>query len=243
MGQSGLGRKKFSEFVGQKWVLIFILFLCILGTYYECLPYPFFNLDDPFYINDNPYIRNLSWEGIYKIFSQPIVVNYFPLQILSYALDYQLWHVQPFGYRLHNVVLHFLNAALVFLLLKKIFSNTWVSFLAALLFGLHPVNVESVTWVAERKNVLSMALMLSSFIFYLYYLEEKRQARKAGFYLAGLSLFLLALLAKVSAIVLPFLFLLFDLSFQKRKKWEIIKDKIPFILFAILFSHYDLGLP
>jgi tetratricopeptide (TPR) repeat protein len=236
MGRSGLGRKNFSELLGPKWVVILILFLCIVGAYYECLPYPFLNLDDPYYINDNPYIRDLGWKGIYKIFSQPVVDNYFPLQILSYALDYQIWHLQPFGYRLHNVVLHVLNAILVFLLLKKIFSNTWVSFLAALLFGLHPVNVESVTWVAERKNVLSMALMLSSFLSYLYYLEEQRRTRKIEFYLVCLFLFFFALLAKVSAVVLPILFLLFDLSFQKRKKWEIVRDKIPFFALAFLFS-------
>jgi tetratricopeptide (TPR) repeat protein len=234
-----MGRNKgkaLTELIRKNWTLFFILFLAILGTYYESLPYPFLNLDDTYYIRDNPYIRDLSWDGIYRIFSRPIVHNYFPLQILSYALDYQIWHTQPFGYRFHNVILHILNAALVFLLLKKIFCNTWVSFLAALLFGLHPVNVESVTWIAERKNVLSMAFMLSSFLCYLYYLEEQKRTRKIGFYLAALFLFLLSLLAKVSAVVLPMLFCLYDLCFQKRRKWESVRDKLPFLALAILFS-------
>jgi len=229
-------KKKPTELIPRNWSLIFILFLAILGTYYGSLPYPFLNLDDTYYIRDNPYIRNLSWDNIYRIFSQPIVHNYFPLQILTYALDFQIWHIQPFGYRLHNVILHIFNTVLVFFLLKKIFSNTWVPFLTALLFGLHPVNVESVTWIAERKNVLSMALMLSSFISYLYYLEEQRPNRKTGFYLVALSLFLLALLAKVSAVVLPFLFILYDLCFQKRTKWEMARDKIPFFVLALLFA-------
>jgi tetratricopeptide (TPR) repeat protein len=164
------------------------------------------------------------------------VANYFPLQILSYGLDYQIWHLHPFGYHLHNVVLHILNAVLVYLLLKKIFSNTWIAFLSALFFGLHPVNVESVTWVAERKNVLSMALLLSSFLCYLYYLDAPRKTRRFEFYLACLFLFFLALLAKVSAVVLPALFLLFDLSFGKRTKWEMARDKIPFLAMALLFS-------
>ena len=233
MGQNQ--KKTLKELIPKNWTLIFILFLAILGTYFKCLPYPFLNLDDPYYIN-NSYIRDLTWKGIYNIFSQPIVDNYFPLQILSYAIDFQIWHVQPFGYRLHNVVLHILNAALIFLLLKKIFSNTWVSFLAALLFGLHPVNVESVTWVAERKNVLSLALMLSSFLAYLYYVEEQRPARRKGFYLLAFFLFLLAVLAKVSAVVLPLLFILYDLCFQKRPKWEMIRDKIPCFFLALLFS-------
>jgi tetratricopeptide (TPR) repeat protein len=222
--------------ISPNWCLIFILFLAILGTYYESLSYPFSNLDDTNYIRDNPYIRDLSWDGIYKIFSQPIVANYFPLQILTYALDYQVWHIQPFGYHLHNVILHFLNAVLLFLLLEKLFSNLWVSFFAALLFGLHPVNVESVTWVAERKNVLSLALMLSSFLAYLYYVEAQRPTERKGFYLLAFFLFLLALLAKVSAVVLPLLFILYDLCFQKRKKWEMARDKIPFFVLALLFS-------
>jgi Tfp pilus assembly protein PilF len=236
MGQNTVEKEKRIRRIPQDWSLVLILFLAILGAYYQALPYPFLNLDDHYYILDNPYIRDLSWKGLYKIFSTPIVDNYFPLQILSYALDFQIWHIQPFGYRFHNVILHILNAVLVYLLLKKFSSNTWVSFLAALLFGLHPVNVESVTWVAERKNVLSMAFMLLSFLSYIYYLEEQNQNWRRGFYLGALSLFLLALLAKVSAVVLPLLFLLFDLCFQRRKKGEMIRDKIPFLALAFLFS-------
>jgi type IV pilus biogenesis/stability protein PilW len=228
--------KKLAGLVPKNWSLIFILFLAILGTYYASLPSPFMNLDDPQYIRDDPYIRDLSWGGIYKIFSRPIVHNYFPLQILSYTLDYQIWHLQPFGYRLHNVVLHVLNAVLVFLLLKKIFSNIWVSFLAGLFFGLHPVNVESVTWIAERKNVLSMAFLLLSLLAYLYYLEALKPGRKKGFYAAALLFFPFALLAKVSAVVLPALLFLYDLCFLRRSMREMVRDKLPFLALAFLFS-------
>ena len=235
MGQIEQGKSS-AERKPLNWILIFILFLAVLGAYYESLSCPFLNVDDPFYIRHNPYIRDLSWDGIYKIFSRPIVGDYFPLQILTYALDYQIWHMQPFGYHLHNVMLHFLNAVLVFFLLKKVFSNLWVSFFAALLFGLHPVNVESVTWVAERKNVLSMAFLLLSFLSYLYYLGEEKGVRRRIYYLSALFLLLLGLLAKVSAVVLPILFLLYDCCFQRRKKWEMIRDKIPFFFLAGLFS-------
>ena len=236
MGRNGAGEKRITEWVPKNWSFIFILFLAILGIYYQSLYYPFSNLDDPFYIHGNPYIRDLTLKGLWNIFSKPIVANYFPLQILSFAVDYRIWNIQPFGYHLHNVLLHFLNAVLVFFLLKKIFSNLWVSFFAALLFGLHPVNVESVTWVAERKNVLSLALMLSSFSAYLYYVEERRPTWKKAFYLMAFFLFLLSLLTKVSAVVLPFLFILYDLCFQKRTKWGMVKDKIPFFFLALLFS-------
>jgi tetratricopeptide (TPR) repeat protein len=236
MGRNETGQRTFREILSSNGLLIFFLFLAILGTYYESLFTPFINLDDPFYIKRNPYIRDLSWGGIYGIFSNIIVTNYFPLQILSYAVDYQIWQLQPFGYHLHNVLLHILNAALIFLLLKKIFSPPWVSFLAALLFALHPVNVESVTWVAERKNVLSMALMLLSLGAYLYYLEEQKPVRRWTFYAAAFFLFLLALLAKVSAVVLPLLFFLYELCFLRRKMGGMIKDKLPFFGMALLFS-------
>jgi protein O-mannosyl-transferase len=236
MGRNETTQKTFPEILSSNGLLIFFLFLAILGTYYESLFTPFINIDDPFYIEHNPYIRDLSWRGIYEIFSNIIVTNYFPLQILSYAVDFRIWQLQPFGYHLHNLLLHILNAVLIFLLLKKIFSQPWVSFLAALLFALHPVNVESVTWVAERKNVLSMAFMLLSLGAYLYYLEEQKPIRRWTFYAAALLLFLLALLAKVSAVVLPPLFLLYDLCFLRRKWRGMIRDKLPFFGMALLFS-------
>ncbi|NWF57251.1 MAG: tetratricopeptide repeat protein [Syntrophaceae bacterium] len=236
-----MGRKvgeqgSFSERIPKNWSIGLVLFLVILGAYHESLPYPFLNFDDPYYIQANPYIRDLSWTGIKNIFSQPIVHNYFPLQILSYAFDYQLWNLNPFGYRLHNVLLHVLNAVLVFLLVKKIFSHLWVAFLTALFFGLHPVNVESVTWISERKNVLSMAFLLLSFLSYLYYQEESRPLRKKGFYAASLFLFSLALMAKVSAVVLPGLLFIHDFCFFRERKWKMVKDKLPFLALAFFFS-------
>ncbi len=236
MGQEGAGRKKLSELLSSQWVLIFILFLAILAIYYKTLYFPFINFDDTDYIIDNSFIRDLSWKGFYEIFSQPIYGNYFPLQILSYAFDYQLWYIRPFGYHLHNIVLHILNAVLVFILLKKIFSNTWISFLSALLFGLHPVNVESVTWVSERKNVLFLVFTVLSLLAYLSYLGEERLFRRRAWYSMSMLFFSLALLSKVAAVVLPLLLLLYDFCFPRRRTWEMVRDKIPFFLLSFLFS-------
>jgi Tfp pilus assembly protein PilF len=230
------GEGSFFKTLQNKWVLIFFLFLPMLAVYFDSLYSPFVNLDDFHYIRNNSYIRDLSWKGIQQIFSQPIVFNYFPLQILSYAFDYKVWGLNSFGFHFHNFTLHFLNAVLVFLLLQKIFSNLWVSFFSALLFGIHPVNIESVTWVAERKNVLSQAFLLLSFLTYLHYLETDAKWRRLGFYLIALSLFSLALLAKVSAVVLPLLLFLYDFCFRQRGKWEMIRDKLPFFALSAAFS-------
>lgn len=229
-------KKRIFEYLRMEWIAVFILFLVIFSTYYQSLFNNFVNLDDYGYVPENQYIRNLSLEGIYKIFTRPIIGNYFPLQILSYALDYQFWHIQPFGYHLTNIVLHIVNAILVFFLLKKMFSNPLVSFLAALFFGLHPINVESVTWIAERKNVLSTFFFLSSYLTYLYYNKEEKRVRRRGFYIMALLLFLLALFTKVSAVVLPILLMLYDFCFLRKKWWNSLQDKIPFLLLSIIFS-------
>ncbi len=222
--------------IQKEWIFIFILFGAVLAVYAPSLQNGFVNIDDPHYITENPYIRDFSWKGIVKIFSTPIVGNYFPLQILSYALDYELWQVQPFGYHLTNFLFHFLNVILVFLLLNHIFSDRWISFLSALLFGLHPVNVESVTWISERKNVLSMFFLLLSFLTYDNYLKERNRPKQKAFYLGSLFLFFLSLLAKVSAVVLPLLLLLYEVCFHRRSKGEMLKDKIPFFGLSLLFS-------
>ncbi len=241
------GKKKYLSLkVSPKWTAILILFLAVIAVYYKSLNNEFVNIDDPYYVLSNPYIRELGWKTIYGIFTEPIVGNYFPLQILSYALDFHLWRLQPFGYHLTNVLFHALNAILVFFLLKKMFGESWVSFIAALLFSLHPVQVESVTWISERKNVLFLALLLASFLCYISYWKHPHTNWGKKLYLFSLFFFMLSLLAKVSAVVLPFLLFLYDLSFLKKSKWTMIKDKIPFLVLSLLFGvitivvyHYD----
>jgi protein O-mannosyl-transferase len=229
-------RGMFSLHISREWTFIFILFLAVLAVYYRSLWNQLVNIDDPYYILTNPYIRDFSWKGMYRIFTEPVVGNYFPLQILSYALDFQLWRLQPFGYHLTNVLFHALNTVFVFLLLKKMFDNPWASFIAALLFGLHPVQVESVTWVSERKNVLFMVFLLPSCYFYVAYRRDSDSYRRKKFYFLSLFLFTLALLAKVSAVVLPLLLFLYDLCFSKKSRWEMIRDQIPFLGLSLFFS-------
>ena len=213
---------------------LFALFLITLAVYYPSLQGGFLNIDDQYYVDENEFVRDLSLKGIYKIFTSIIVVNYFPLQILSYAIDYHLWGLNPFGYRLGNLIFHLGNAFLVFFLLRRLLAGrTWLSFAGSLIFSLHPVNVESVAWVSERKNVLSVFFLLLSFLAYFRYLEGKRKGLDYGL---SLGLYVLSILAKVSSVVFPLLLILYDMCFTTRSRKEWIKDKIPFFLMSAFFS-------
>ena len=215
-------------------LLLFLLFLASLAVYYPSLSGDLLNIDDQHYIPDNEFIRDLSWRGIYQIFTSVIVVNYFPLQILSYALDYQIWGLNPFGYRLTNLLFHIGNAVLVFYFLRHLLrGRIWLSFAGSLIFALHPVNVESVAWVSERKNVLSVFFLLLSFLAYIRYREKD----KAGIaYGASLILYFLSVLAKVSSVIMPLLLILYDVCWTSRPKREWIPDKVPFFLISAFFS-------
>lgn len=215
-------------------LLLFFLFLITLSVYYRSLFGDFLNVDDHGYITDNESIRELSWENISRIFFSVIMWNYFPLQILSYAVDFHFWGLNPLGYRLTNLLLHIANAVLVFYLLRRLLGGgMWLPFAGSLIFALHPVNVESVAWISERKNVLSGFFFLLAFLAYLRYLDG-RQRRIA--YGASLAFYLLSVLAKVSSVVLPLLLLLYDLCWTSRPRKEWLKDKIPFFLISAFFS-------
>ncbi len=226
------GEEKYPSWMTS--VLLFALFLITLVVYFPSLQGGFLNIDDQYYIDENEFIRDLSLKGIYNVFTSVIVVNYFPIQILSYAIDYHLWGLNPFGYRLGNLIFHLGNTFLVFLFLRRLLAGrTWLCFAGSLIFSLHPVNVESVAWVSERKNVLSVFFLLLSFLAYFRYLEGKKKGLAYGL---SLGLYLLSILAKVSSVVFPLLLILYDMCFTNRSRKEWIKDKIPFFLMSAFFS-------
>ena len=135
------------------------------------------------YVTANPHVQGgLTWEGVKWAFLNPVCCNWHPLTVLSHMLDCQLFGLKPWGHHLTNVLLHALNAVLVFVLLRQMTGATWRSLLVAALFALHPLRVESVAWVAERKDVLSGCFGLLALIFYARYAEGQKaesQSRKA----------------------------------------------------------------
>jgi len=187
--------------------------LCVLiagvtiALYSPVIGHSFVVLDDHDYVVANSHIHGgLSWNTIKWAFASTEAANWHPLTWLSHALDYQLFALNPVGHHLDSVLIQALNAVLLFLLLAWGTKRVGASLLAAVLFALHPINVESVAWVAERKNVLSTLFLLLAIGAYGRYAQKPDWRR----YLLVAALFAAGLMAKPMVITLPFVLLLLD---------------------------------
>ncbi len=197
------------SFAPGKHTLLFSLLLAatVLLCYLPAAHNGFLNYDDDAYITSNLHVRaGLTWATVKWAFTTYDAANYHPLTWLSHALDCQLFGVNSAAHHEVSVLLHAANAVLLFLLLLHATGFAWRSLFVAALFALHPVNVESVAWAAERKNVLSMLFFLLALHAYVWYTRRPR----AGRYAIVVLLFVLALLSKPQVITFPFLLLLFD---------------------------------
>ena len=188
-------------------VFSLLLFAAVLASYSSIIHNQFLDYDDNEYITNNAHVKaGLTWANVQWAFSTSEEANWHPLTWLSHELDSELFGLNPVGHHVVNVLLHAVNAVLLFLLLQSATGFRWRSLMVAALFALHPINVESVAWAAERKNVLSMLFFLLALYAY------GRYARRPGLgrYIAVAGFFVLSLLAKPQAITFPFLLLLWD---------------------------------
>ncbi len=202
-------RSSRSVITHEKQPLIFCLILAVatLAVYNPIIHNSFINLDDDQYITQNSHVRSgLSWETLKWAFTTHDAANWHPLTWLSHALDYQLFKSNAAGHHYVGVMLHAINAILLFLLLRSATGFTWRSVVVAALFALHPVNVESVAWAAERKNLLSMFFFLLAMQAYGAYVRRPELRR----YLWVVILYALGLMAKPQIITFPFILLLWD---------------------------------
>jgi protein O-mannosyl-transferase len=218
-----------------------ILILCLgltlatLAVFWQVRDHEFITYDDYEYVLENPHVRyGLSRDGILWAFTSVHASNWHPLTWLSHMLDCELYGLNPSGHHLNNFLFHVANTLLLFLLLRRVSGAVWRSFLVAALFALHPLHVESVAWVAERKDVLSGFFWILSLWAYAYYAERGGGPR----YALCLLLFLVGLLAKPMLVTLPFVFLLLDFwplgRLHHGKK--IILEKVPFFLLSLASS-------
>jgi len=152
------------------WLLAALLALATIALYWPAMRCDFINFDDPECVTANVHVQNgLTPGGIQWAFSHLVSSNWHPVTMLSHMLDCQLFGLEPWGHHLTSLLLHALNTALVFLLLRGMTGALWRSALAAALFGFHPLHVESVAWVSERKDVLSGFFGFLSLLFYARY--------------------------------------------------------------------------
>ncbi|MBI5541910.1 MAG: tetratricopeptide repeat protein [Bacteroidia bacterium] len=222
-----LSSKSFEKF--WFWGMLAIVVLVYLPSLFN----GFTNWDDPAYITKNEFIKGLGFENLKAMFGEFHNGHYHPLTWLSLAINYSFSELNSFGYHLTNMIIHLFNVVLVFLFIKKLSQHWQVAILTALLFGIHPLSVESVAWVTERKNVLYTFFFLFSLIVYIKYIEKE----KIKLYLVSLILFLISVLSKSPAIILPFVLLLIDyLKERKLISKKVIFEKIPFFIFTIVFG-------
>ncbi len=154
------------------WLMAALLVLVTLALYWPATGHDFVNLDDPDYVTANVHVQGgLTLENVKWACLNPVCCNWHPVTVWSHMLDCQMFGLNPWGHHLTNVVLHGLNAGLVFALLQLMTGATWRSLLVAALFAVHPLHVESVAWVAERKDVLSGFFGLLALVAYARYAE------------------------------------------------------------------------
>jgi tetratricopeptide (TPR) repeat protein len=191
----------------RKLVLGLLLVVVTLALYNPVSRNGFVNFDDDRYVTDNPQVRaGLRSSTISWAFTTLDLANWHPLTWLSHALDCQLFQLNPVGHHYTSLLLHASNALLLFLILQRFTGYTARSLMVAALFAVHPLNVESVAWVAERKNVLCMLFFLLALAAYGWYVRQPTVAR----YLAVALLFAMGLMSKPMVITLPIVLLLLD---------------------------------
>ncbi len=189
------------------WALGLLLVVATVALYYPVSGHPFVNYDDNVYVTENEQVKSgLNWDTLQWAFTTTEAGNWHPLTWLSHAFDYQLFQADPAGHHNTNLLLHVLNALLLFWVLRQATGFTGRSWMVAALFALHPVNVESVAWISERKNLLSMLFFLLALGAYRWYVREPRSSR----YAVVAAFFALGLMAKPQVIALPFVLLLWD---------------------------------
>ncbi len=245
----------------KKIVLILSILTALITflVYLPALQNGFVNWDDQVYVYKNVHIRSMDISFFKWAFTSVVSANWHPLTVISYGIDYLIWGLNPLGYHLTNIVFHAANAFLVFLIIfrlaiiklevgsrkKGLTDQTkrakavTVAVITSLLFGLHPLHVESVAWVSERKDVLSSFFFFLSIIAYIKYTSDSY--RKNLFYVVSLLLFALSLMSKPMTISLPIVLLILDIyplerSAALNEPWgkikEFIIEKIPFFLLS-----------
>ncbi len=237
---------KFRSTEKRTLILGIVLAVATIAVYYPVHSHPFVNFDDQGYVTKNAHIQlGLDWKTISWAFTTHHESNWHPLTWLSHALDYQLFGLDPAGHHDIYLLLHVVNVLLLFLVLQRATGSVGPSFMVAALFALHPLNVESVAWIAERKNLLSMLFFLLGLGAYRWYALKPQVGR----YAVVTVLFALGLMAKPQVVTFPFVLLLWDYwplcrmiapgndasgtaGLPQRSFWRLVREKFPLLVLA-----------
>jgi len=215
----------------EKWALPSILvltFLCYLPTFFA----DFVNWDDGDYSYNNRFIRSLT--NIKEILTTPVQGNYHPLTMFTLAINYAISGTDAWSYHVFNVILHLINSALVFRLAMHLSNrNLIIAFTTSAFFAIHPMHVESVAWVSERKDVLYAFFFLLGMISYTKYVDTK--ARKQ--YILTIVFGIFSLLSKPAAVIFPVALFCIDLLRKRKINWMLGIEKIPLFIPALILGY------
>lgn len=217
----------------------FVLVIITTAVYYKSLNNQLTTWDDDYYITNNPDIRTLHGDSIgitfKKAFTSYVSGNYHPLTMLSLSIDYNKHQLDAKAYHLTNLIVHILNTLLVLCFIWLLTKQQWLAVITALLFAIHPMHVESVSWASERKDVLYSFFYLAALCTYIFYLKNDK--RKALFYVLTFLLFALSVLSKAMAVSLPIVLLAIDYFLDRKMTLKVVLEKVPFLVLALIFGY------
>jgi len=211
--------------------VLIIVFLTAL-IYSSAVNNNFTSWDDNHYVTGNRFIKDFSREGIKALWTERTGMGGTRLTLTSFMIDYKLWGLNPKLYHAENVLWHILNSLLLFFLILRLMKNKKIAFVTAILFAIHPMHVESVAWIAERKDVLYTFFLLLCLHAYISYIKSKQPLKKGLYWLAFTMSFYLSWHSKFSAVVIPPLLFLIDYILQRRFTIWLIIEKLPILVFT-----------
>lgn len=217
-------------FSGER-IFLFIILIISFAAYYNVAGYDFLRWDDDQLITNNPAVKTLSFETLKHNFHNQ---RYTFLTLTFYSFVYKIWGNSPEPFHWLNIILHLLNVTLVFILVRKLLKNAYAVLFVTLLFALHPMRVESVAWISETKGLLYTFFALGSFIFYCKYLNSNL---KSKYFLFASLLAFLSAHSKIQGLMVPFLFILFDIFYNRASTVRMFLEKIA-LFSAIFFISY-----
>jgi protein O-mannosyl-transferase len=229
------------------WLFVLLPAVAVIITFFTYKPSlnnGFTNWDDPTYVLDNKEVKAFSPESVKYFFTNSSASNYHPLTMISLSLDYYYttkgekslsssMETDATIFHRTNVILHLLNVILVFFFIFLLSGRRLsVAFITALLFGIHPLHVESVAWISERKDVLYTFFFLAGLIFYLLHVQKSRWI----YYGLSMFMFLLSVLSKPAGVVFPLILVALDYYLKREIRMKVILEKIPFFLGGLVFG-------
>lgn len=216
-------------------LLCALIALLVLGLFGGAILNGFTSWDDNHYVTQNPMVTDPDAAAVGRLFTSFQFCNYHPLTILSFMVEHALVGLSPWLYHLDNVLLHAVAAVLAFLLARRLLEDDLGAFLAAVLFAVHPLKVESVAWIAERKGLLCAVFYLGSLFAYLESLDQASPSRARWLRVVSLAAFLGALLSKVLAITLPGALVVL-LAVRRKLEPRRLAVLLPFAALSVVFT-------